>query len=161
MAYDFKISYEIDGLALYPAFGVGVESGSDDLLKFPKRKDSTSHDWLDENGIDVDLTRVFLESREATFDMWLMADNEDDFWTKYNNFCAYMVKPGLRRLTIAELGKDYFVYYKEMKTLSRLTRIKETNKVAIKFTITFEEPDPTTSTEQVFIVDGEGSFIIA
>lgn len=71
MPYDIKNSYFLDGYSLFQYFGVGVQSGSSDLLKFPDRKDSTTHDWQDENGIDIDLSRVFMASREATFNMWL------------------------------------------------------------------------------------------
>jgi hypothetical protein len=142
-------------------FGVGVESGSSDLLKFPDRKDSVTHDWIDENGIDIDLSRVFLASREATFNMWLLADDENDFWTKYNLFLSYLTKPGLRRLTISEFNRDYYVFYKKMVTLSRLTRIKDVNKVALKFSVTFIEQDPTTNAEPTFLVDDFSRFLIS
>lgn len=160
MAYDINNSYFLDGKSLYGVFGIGVESGSADLLKFPDRKDSTSHDWLDENGIDIDLSRVFVSSREATFNMWLIAASEEDFWNKYNTFFGFVVKPGLRRLTITEHGKDYYVYYKKMGTLTRFTRIKETNEIALKFSVTFIEADPTTNTAPVFLVTQSGAFII-
>jgi hypothetical protein len=153
--------FYIDGYDLYIYFGIGVESGSSDLLKFPDRKDSVTHDWIDENGIDIDLSRVFLASREATLNMWLLADDENDFWTKYNLFLSYLTKPGLRRLTISEFNRDYDVFYKKMVTLSRLTRIKDVNKVALKFSVTFIEQDPTTNAEPTFLVDDFSRFLIS
>jgi hypothetical protein len=160
MPYDIKQSYFLDGFSLYTYFGVGVQDGSSDLLKFPDRKDSTTHDWQDENGIDIDLSRVFLASREATFNMWLLADDENDFWTKYNLFLSYLTKPGLRRLTISEFNRDYYVFYKKMVTLSRLTRVKDVNKVALKFSVTFIEQDPTTNAQPIYLTDEFSRFII-
>ncbi len=51
--------YYIDGIDLWTTFRIGVEKGSDDFLKIPQRKESTTHDWQDEDGIDIDLTRNF------------------------------------------------------------------------------------------------------
>lgn len=160
MPVDVKNTYFIDGYSLYTYFGIGVESGSADFLKFPDRKDSTSHDWKDENGLDVDLTRVFLAAREATLNMWLLADDENDFWTKYNLFLSSVTKPGLRRLTVSEFDRDYYVYYKKMVTLTRLTRIKDTTKIGLKFSVTFIEQDPTTNAQPTYIVDNFNRFII-
>lgn len=160
MPYSIGNSYYIDGLSLYNYFGVGVEDGSNDLLKPPDRKDSISHDWTDENGIDIDLSRVFLQSREATFQMFILADNEADFWNKYNAFVSYLQKPGTRRLTISEFNKDFYVFYKSCKTFARFTRIKEVNKVACKFTLVLVEKDPSASEAPTFLITEDSRFII-
>ena len=160
MAYSISNSYYLDGLSLFDYFGVGVESGSSDLLKPPDRKDSISHDWMDENGIDIDLSRVFLQSREATFQMFIIANDEADFWNKYNAFISYLQKPGTRRLTISEFSKDFFVFYKSCKTFDRFTRIKDSGKVACKFTLVLIEKDPTAAQAPTFLIEETGRFII-
>jgi hypothetical protein len=160
MAVDINTLYFLDGYSLYKYFGVGVESGSDQLLEFPERKDSISHDWLDEHGLDIDLTRVFLKSREVTFQMWIVADGEADFWNKYNLFLSFLTKPGLRRLTITEHSREYFVYYKKATAYKRFTRIKDTNQVLSKFSLTLIEKDPTQNVVSDFIVDEFTRFII-
>lgn len=160
MAYDVRTSYYIDGYSLYATFGVVVTTGSSDLLQFAERKESTTHDWLDENGIDVDLSRVFLKSREATFQMWIIADSEADFWNKYNGFLSFLTKPGLRRLTITEHSKEYYVYYKKSAVFQRFTRIKDVDKIACKFSLTLIEKDPTTNAVSEFIVSEGNRFII-
>ena len=160
MSYDITTSYFVDGFSLYNYFGVGVESGSDDLLQFPDRKDSISHDWEDENGVDVDLTRVFLKEREATFKCFILANDETDFWNKYNLFLSYLTKPGTRRLTITEHGRDYFIYYKKSNAYKRFTRILSSNQIACKFDLTVVEPDPTSNRVETYLVTEAGSFII-
>lgn len=151
--------YYLDGADLWLYYKVGVESGSDDLLKMPKRKESITHNWLDENGIDVDLSRVFVEAKDIELKCHIIADSEADFWENYNRLQTTLKKPGLRRLTITEFGRDFFVYYKECNIYTRFTRIKSVNKVACKFSLKLTETVPQL-TEQTFIVDESTQFII-
>jgi hypothetical protein len=132
-------------------------------LRFPERKDSISHDWKDENGIDVDLSRVFLASREATFSCNFLAANEADFWTKYNSFIYILRQPGLRRLEIAEFGRSFYLYYKSCPSYARFTRIKRgTNAgmISCKFQITLVEKNPTFDSGNVYLITDAVKFII-
>jgi hypothetical protein len=48
-----------------------------------------------------------------------------------------------------------------MVTLSRLTRgLKDVNKVALKFSVTFIEQDPTTNAQPIYLTDEFSRFII-
>lgn len=155
--------YYIDGADLWLVYGVTIRSGSDDLMKFPERKDSISHDWEDENGIDIDLSRVFLQSREATFQCNIIANSEVDFWQKYNSFLAMLVQPNLRRLEISELSASYFVYYKQCPSFTRFTRIKSgqySGKIAAQFTITLVEQAPNIDASNRYVIDEQNRFII-
>lgn len=155
--------YYIDGADLYLVYGITISTGSDDLLKPPKRKDSITHDWLDENGIDVDLSRVFLESREVTLQCNFITNSKADFWTKYNYFLAMLVQPGLRRLELSEFGKSYYVYYKECSSWQRFARIDsgpEKGMIACKFTITLVEKNPTIDASNVYIITDDNRFMI-
>lgn len=162
MAYPVG-QYYMDGADLWLVYGVTIRAGSDDLMKFPERKDSISHDWEDENGIDIDLSRVFLQSREATFQCNIIANNEQDFWQKYNSFLAMLVQPNLRRLEISELSASYFVYYKQCPSFTRFTRIKagpHSGKVAAQFTITLVEQSPNIDASNRYVIDEQNRFII-
>lgn len=152
--------YYIDSADMWLNFGIGVESGSDDFLKLPKTKDRTTHNWSDENGLDMDVTRTFFEAKEIELKVHLIADNDADFWSKYNKFLTVLAKPGTRRLTVTELNRDFFIVYKECTFFTRYTRLLEANKVATKFTIKLLELVPNLD-EQVFIVDEENKFLIA
>jgi hypothetical protein len=156
--------YYIDGKDLWTIFGVFVEAGSDDLLKYPAKKDSIEHDWMDADGIDVDLTRVYLSEREINLKMAIYATSEDDFWNKYNGFIAQMTQPELRRLQIKEFGmRSFFVYYKECTNYTRLTRVLDgtTTFIACKFNLKLVEPMPKPDdTGDQFLVDEDGRFIV-
>jgi len=145
---------------LWTSFGMFIESGSDDFLKFPDRKDSITHDWMDANGQDVDLTRVFLKDRNITLKMAIVAIDEVDFWQKRNAFLAQWSQPGTHRLTVTELGQSFYVFYKSCSSFSRFTRLLNANKIACKFTIIVNEPAPTFDNNDVFIVDEDGRFLV-
>lgn len=151
--------YFLDGADLWLYYKVGIESGSDDFLKMPKRKDSIMHNWQDENGIDVDLSRVFLEPKEIELKCHIIADSEADFWDNYNRLLTKLTQPGVRRLTIAEFGRDFYVYYKECNIYTRFTRLLQSQKVACKFNLKITEKNPAMTT-QTFIVDEENRFLI-
>jgi len=162
MAYPIG-QYYIDGADLYMIYGVTISAGSDDLLKYPKRKESITHDWLDENGVDVDLSRVFLESREVTLQCNFIVRSKAEFWPKYSAFIAMLIKPGLRRLELSEFGKSYYVYYKECSSFTRFSRIASgpaTGKIACKFTITLVEKNPTIDASNVYIITDDNRFMI-
>ncbi|GAA0561515.1 hypothetical protein [Chitinophaga japonensis] len=155
--------YYMDGADLWLVYGITISAGSDDLLKPPARKDSISHDWEDENGIDIDLSRVYLQSREVTLQCNLLADSEVDFWNKYNSFFAMLIKPDLRRLEVSELSKSFYVYYKEFPSFTRYTRIKKgpnAGKIAAQFQVTLVEAEPQIDSSNVYVIDEMNRFII-
>jgi hypothetical protein len=158
----------IDGKDLWTVFGIFVESGSDDFLKVPPRKPSIEHDWMDTDGKDVDLSRIFFQDRDITLKCALVATNEADFWAKRAAFIAELRQPGTKRFEVNEFeNQSFFVYYKEMTGLTRFTRIRDldgvTPLVACKFTIVLTEnlpADASIGNSNVYIVDEDGRFLI-
>lgn len=155
--------YFMDGKDLFLVYGIIIEAGSDDLLKFPDRKDSISHDWMDENGIDIDLSRVFFEPREISLQCAILANNGTDFWNKYGAFLAMLAQPDLRRLEVTELSSSYYVFYKQCTSFTRFTRIKigsNAGKVASKFTLTLVEKAPAIDSSNVYLITDDNRFLI-
>jgi hypothetical protein len=155
--------YFIDGKDIWTAYNIFVESGSDDFLQYPAKKESITHDWMDSNGIDVDLSRVFLEPREITLRCAIIVTSSDQFWQKYTGFIADLTQPGTRRIEVAEFGSRSFnVHYKSCNDFTRLTRVKEgtTTKIACKFTLVLVEPVPVLDNGNIFIVDEDGRFLV-
>jgi hypothetical protein len=154
--------YYIDGIDLWKAFGIFLESGTDDFLKFPAKKDGISHDWEDANGVDYDLSRVFFKDRTISLNAAIVADSKDAFWQQYNSFLAQIAQPGTHRLTIDELDNSFYIFYKECTSFTRFTRIKTPtgDKVGCKFIINVVEPAPAINNEDVYIVDDEGRYLI-
>lgn len=153
--------YLMDGFDLWNSFGITIEKGGlDDLLKLPKRKQSIQHDWLDEDGLDIDLTRTFLEAKESVLKCFIIADTEAEFWTHYNQFLSLLVKPGTRRFTVNVFNMDYYIYYKDCTIYQKLTAFKQTGKLICKFNLTIAERVPGFQNLPTFLVNETGQFII-
>jgi len=138
----FNNYFKIDGLDFWDEYGVFVEGGTDDFLVFPERKESIIHDWNDEDGIDIDTSTPYFKEREFTLKCALIADNEADFWAKYEAFINKWMEPGARQLEVVELSKEFFVIYQKCTQFTRFTRLKTANRIACKFTIQIMEPQP-------------------
>lgn len=151
----------LDGMDLWDVFGVFVESGSDDFLKFADKKQSIEHDWMDADGLDVDLSHKFWKDKDITLHCAMVASNEDDFWAKRDAFIAQLRKPGPNRIEVNEFGaRSFYVFYKQMIALTRLTRLKD-GQVALKFIIVFTQNELTAEEQNtVFIIDEDGRFIV-
>ena len=155
--------YFIDGKDLYLVFGIVIEKGIDDLLKLPTRKDSISHDWLDENGVDVDLSRVYFEPRDISLQCYIVAESEADFMTKYKSFQATLAQPEQRRLEVSSLSSSYYLYYKECPSFTRISKIDDTirpGKIACSLTLTFVEKSPVIDSGNVYMVTESNLFMI-
>ena len=155
--------YYMDGKDLFLVYGVIVEKGMDDLLKIPDRKDSIEHDWKDENGLDVDLSRVFFEAREVSLQCAILADTDADFFNKYTGFIAMLAQPDLRRLEVSSLSRSFYVFYKSCTSWVRETKVRgrgEGEKIGFKFTITFIEKNPTIDSSNVFMITDDNMFMI-
>lgn len=153
--------YLMDGFDLWTYFGITIEkTGLDDLLKIPKRKQSIEHDWLDENGLDIDLTRVYLESRDIVLKCFIIADTEVAFWDQYNRFLSLLIKPGTRRFSVNVFGMDYYVFYKDCTIYQKLTAFQQTGKLICRFGLTIIEQVPGFQNLPTYLINENGQFII-
>lgn len=159
--------YFIDGMDFWTIFSILVESGSDDFLKYPSKKDSITRNWSDADGIDIDLSAIFFNPRNIALRCAILADDEADFWTKYEAFIVQWKKPGIHRIEVAEFGlRSFYCYYDETSQFTRFTRVKDpviTNdhiKVAMKFTLNIVEAEPRLNSSNQFIITQDGRFLI-
>jgi hypothetical protein len=154
--------YAMDTLDLWTTYGVFLEDGTTEFLRFPERKESITNDWPDQMGIDIDLSTPTYKEREITIQCALIADNEADWWTKYNAFRVALMGSGKRMFYIAELSRSYQVIYVKCSSFTKFTRIKTSGKVAAKFTLQLLEPEPRailTNASGVPLTDGSGNYL--
>lgn len=155
----------LDGADMWLNFGLAIRKGTADLLAYAPKKDSITHDWPDQNGIDVDLSKVYLKERQVVLQCMILTETEADFWTKHNALIARLVKPGLRRLELKAHGnRSYFVYYVECSNYEQLpTKTLKgiaDNMVVHSFNLTLIEPQPQIADSTVFIAANDGAFLI-
>jgi hypothetical protein len=164
---DLSGYFFMDGMDLWVNFGLVIERGSADFLRYPPKKESITHDWLDSNGVDVDLSRIFFQERQVTLACGIIADSEEDFWLRHDSFIATLTQPGLRRLMFKSHGdRQYFVYYKDCSNYTQIKALKGQeasilgpNKVAAKFSLIIEEPNPFVDSTLTVIVDEDGRYL--
>lgn len=157
----------MDGMDLWTTFGMFIEKGSADFLQYAPKKESITHDWMDSNGIDVDVSRIFFKERTVSLNCAIIAQNEADFWIKHKSFIATFTQPGLRRLMFKSHGDNqYFVYYSSCTSYTQVKALtgKEElifgpNLVAAKFTLVIVEPNPSIDNTYVVIVDEDGRYL--
>ena len=130
--------YKIDGIDLYGAFGFIAASGSDDFLKLPTRKDPPSHNWLEDNNIEYDLSAPAFMDKSAVLNGHIVAISEADFWDKYQSLWSLLSTPGQRILEVVELAQSFKVFYKSSPLSKRLTRIKGSVKIAVEVSLEFQ-----------------------
>jgi hypothetical protein len=158
----------IDGIDLWTAFGIFVEEGSADFLRWAPKKETIVHDWMDSNGIEVDTSRFFLKERRGGLNCGMIANSEATFWQNHRSFIATLMQPGLRRLNFRSHGDNaYYVHYIECSNyiqvkplLGKDESIYGPNRVAGRFTLIIEEPNPQIDPSMVYLVDEEGRFIV-
>lgn len=154
----------IDGIDLFGTFGLFIEEGSADFLKFPPKKSSIEHDWQDSDGRDVDLSRIFFDQREGTLNIAIISTDMADFFDKQMAFIAQMKQPGTRRFTLKSHGeRSYYIYYKEcnnFKPVKALTG-EDTGYFAHRFSMVVVEPEPVIDAQHLFIIDHDDNYLIA
>ncbi|GAA4328599.1 hypothetical protein [Flaviaesturariibacter amylovorans] len=163
MNYDALLTgkHFMDGMDLWTVYSLFVEGGSDDFLKYAAAKEGISHDWTDAHGVDVDLSRRFLAGRNISLKCGMLVASEAEFWLKYEALLNHLMKPEKRRIEVAEFGdRSFYVYYKDVSSLGRFTKIKDSDLIGIKFTLNLVENEPQLDNTNTFIVDETGRFLI-
>jgi hypothetical protein len=153
--------YSINDNDLYTSFGFVVGDSINGLLKFPDRKEPFSHDWTDQNGIEVDLSKPVFKSKDIPISGTLMALNTDDFWLKHTALFTELAKPGTLRFYSAALGRSFFLYYNSSSSFEKLTtiRIGTQTRVGCKYTLNFVEPVPSFWQKYSYLTDINGDYI--
>jgi hypothetical protein len=152
----------IDGIDLFTGFAVAIKKGAALFLQMPERKESISHDWPDQHGLDIDTSKPLFKERTVTLECWLYANDKSEFWQKRNAFVAQLMKPGQRRLTIgAQSGRSYFVIYKSMSSYEQFVTFKlQDGQLVHQFSLTLLEPNPQVDYDDLFLAADNGEFII-
>ena len=76
------MSLLIDNIDVYSAYGVSIRKGGlNEIVNFPSIKPVEVNDWHEEDGEEVDLSEIKLESK--AFDIHFILDRRRG---KFNNF---------------------------------------------------------------------------
>ncbi|MFX1668756.1 hypothetical protein JZ968_11460, partial [Riemerella anatipestifer] len=119
--------------------GVVIMTGTEELLAFPERKEVMENDWAEENGGDYDLSSPKFKDKEVTLKMAILADDNVQFWQYHNALFAELKKEGELSLYVFDHDQTYKVFYKKSLNFKKvLKRLKNVEKVFVKFDLTFK-----------------------
>lgn len=154
----------LDGIDMWATFGVFIEEGSSDFLRYAPKKESIQHDWQDANGIEVDLSRIFFGPRDVILNCAIIVNTEEEFWEKHGFLISQLIQPELHRLSFKSHGeRSYYVYYKECNNYKSVVPIKGDGLAGIKaykFSLVLVEPEPQVDSSHVFLVTEDNVFLI-
>lgn len=153
----------ISSIQLSTAFGIFITSGYNDLMQMHETKERYTHDWGDENGIQIDhAAPIYFKEKKITLEMLMLANSEVDFWSKYKAFFQLITKPGTFRLYIEELSRSFYCYYQSSSSFSKLTSLKheEYEGIGVKFNLVLIEPEPSFWKQFTFLTDKNGNRLI-
>lgn len=154
----------LDGADMWINYGLVIRKGTADFLKLAARKQSIEHDWYDQNGVDVDTTKIFLQRKQGTLQCMICTESESEFFLKYQALKNKLTQSGLRRFTIRAHGnKSYYILYEEMTSYIQIKALHGINDkpVVHEFNLTISEPNPDESSiGDAFIAADNGEFLI-
>lgn len=129
----------LNGKNLLDIFNLVIQTGAEQFLEYPERKETLTNDWAEENGQDYDLELVKFKDKEVTLSCALMAPDDGDFWPYYQSFFSEVTKPGWQNLYIWDHSQTYKVFYKKTGNFKLpLKRIKNVDRVFLKFNLTLQ-----------------------
>ncbi len=133
------MSDKLNNKELKSTYGLVILTGRERLLSYPERKEPLNFDWQDQNGVDYYLSKVFFKDSEVTLQCAIMANDNVDFWVKYNAFFKEVSKPNWQQLFIDDHDMNYQVFYKSGNNFKHsLKRLKNVVKVFVKFDLTIQ-----------------------
>ncbi len=125
---------KINNRNLYDDFGLVIQTGTQELLKYPERKPRLEYDWAEDNGKMYDLGNPKFKDKEVTLSCAFKADDDTAFWQRYNTFFREITKESWQDLYIDDHSHTYKVFYKNSTAFKKsLKRLKNVPKVFVKF----------------------------
>lgn len=156
---DVSNMFFINGKDTWLTWGLLLERGSfGQLLMPPKRKDTLSFSWMDEDGTDRDVSAYFKESRTLNLPCAILATSLADLQSKFSGFLEEVQKAGRFSLFINELGTSADFILNEVGELS-FPYGTEGEYVIGKFNITIVDDLTDSTVIYGYLVTDEGDYI--
>lgn len=126
-------------------FGMHVDDGTDDLLKYPSAKKPFS------DGREVDFSTIRMQHKELRLSIWQLAQSKAEFLNNHAAFWNQFARTGLTDLYINVLGGSTEIYYTDCSSYT--LEAWSDNLCAARFTISIVVPVVTWA-------DGGGSIFV-
>lgn len=138
----------IDGIDIYSRYGILIDKGGhNDFLVFPSLVQPESNDWLEEDGVEVDLSEPKLDTKEISISFYASKSAEDVF-----DFIEFISSPGYHIFRIPFLGG------REWKLRLNSHNSNKSYSHSATFTLKFFDDFPARKPE--FAIPGTGKVIL-
>lgn len=84
-----------------------LKDSDSDFLSFPDRKEPTSNNWQEYDGLDVDLTEVYFNAKKVVTRFFIKADTGAEFLYRLNAFHTLISAPGTLSLYSREFDRTF------------------------------------------------------
>jgi hypothetical protein len=150
----------IDGFDGWNEFGIFIlKEGLNDWLAFPAVKDRFSHDWKDEDGIEIDTGEVYLKEKNVSLRIIFVAGSPAEFWENYEKLQLLLISGGVRKIRIGELGRDFEACYLSSSEVSKPKPLRGTEKIILSMNFHFLIPVPRVAGKNLFYMLSDEAMI--
>lgn len=88
-----------------------LKDSDSDFLSFPDRKEPTSNNWQEYDGLDVDLTEVYFNAKKVVTRFFIKADTGAEFLYRLNAFHTLISAPGTLSLYSREFDRTFLLRF--------------------------------------------------
>lgn len=135
--------WSINNTNISEAFGVFLQKGAyQSLVSYPSVKQYLTEEIRDDDGENVLVENTRRQARNVSLPCIIIADNQTDFWGKYDAFVQFLLNEGVFDFKLEAHNRIYRFYYVECSDFRNLKPLKGGSKKYSEFTLTLREPNP-------------------
>ena len=149
--------YSIDNID-FSRFGVYLVEGTmDSLRKAPEVRSNLKSESRENPGVVYDGENVHYKAKDTPLKLFILAEDINDFWSRWNKLFTALLQPELRSLYIDDTLEDYECYYKS----NAVTKfdILQNGRIWCEFTVTMRFVNARPS-ENYLVLSTEDSQVI-
>ena len=113
------------------------------FMSHPRRKETVTHNWNDDHGLEVDLGAVYFGPRLPSMEILVWGDTLQGMKTNAEAIVNKLTATGLRHVKLPGLTGVYLLFVSEEISIERVNR-GISNKQFGKIFVRFTEPHPVT-----------------
>lgn len=156
------MQFILNGQDLETTYGVIITNGVNAMMALPDRKASVSHDFPEQDGLDIDLTQPRFSARAFVFNCVLHAISIQDLQNKYFALFTMLRGAGSYQLFNSFLNLTINIYYTKQSNIGNIYKSVKNGVegYAIKFDLNFNETNPDDNIPNIYLTNQDGQFLI-
>lgn len=143
----------------FSLFGVYLTEGTiDNLHKAPEVRSNLKTDAKNKAGIKYDDENVNYRAKDTIINLFIHADNIDDFWKRWKSLFTVLLQPEQRSIYMEDTLEDYECYYKS-NAVNKFD-ILPNGKIWCEFTVTMRLINTRPTGNYLVLATEDGELVI-